>query len=75
MALRSYGRRIGARGGWRRRVSLVVDHFLHLLLLVATPMRLDAWRGFLLVLGAGFLDGAFPWLVVLSPPVTISFLA
>jgi hypothetical protein len=44
MTLRSDGRRVGAGGGWRRRVSLVVDHFLHLLLLVATPMRLGAGR-------------------------------
>jgi hypothetical protein len=42
MALRSDGRRVG--GGWRRRISLVLDHFLHLLLLVATLMRLDSWR-------------------------------
>jgi hypothetical protein len=36
MALRSDGRRVGAGGGWRRRVGLVVDHLLHLLFLVAT---------------------------------------
>jgi hypothetical protein len=40
MALRSDGRRIEAGGGWRRRVGLVVDHFLHLLFLLAAPMRL-----------------------------------
>jgi hypothetical protein len=33
MALRSDGRRIGAGGGWRRRVGLVVDYLLHLLFL------------------------------------------
>ena len=45
MALRSDGRCVGAGGGGRRRIGLVVDHFLHLLLLlVATPMRLDAGR-------------------------------
>jgi hypothetical protein len=40
MALRSDGRRVGAGGGWRWIVGLVVDHFLHLLFLLATPMRL-----------------------------------
>ena len=44
LALRSDGRDVGARGGGRRRIGLVVDHFLHLLLLVATPVRLDAGR-------------------------------
>jgi hypothetical protein len=44
MTLRSDGRGVGARGGGRRRVGLVVDHFLHLLLLVTTPVRLDSWR-------------------------------
>jgi hypothetical protein len=53
MALRSDGRRVGAGGGGRRRIGLVVDHLLHFLLLVATPVRLDVGRGFLLVLGAG----------------------
>ena len=53
MALRSDGRRVGAECGGRRRVGLVVDHFLHLLLLVATPMRLDAGRRFLPSFGAG----------------------
>ena len=43
-ALRSDGRGVGAGGGGRRRIGLVVDHFLHLLLLVATPVRLDSWR-------------------------------
>jgi hypothetical protein len=43
MALRSDGRGVGAGGGGRRRIGLVVDHFLHLLL-VTTPMRLDAGR-------------------------------
>ena len=52
-ALRSDGHRVGAGCGGRRRVGLVVDHFLHLLLLVATPMRLDARRGSLLGFGAG----------------------
>jgi hypothetical protein len=52
MALRSDGRRVGAGFGGRRRVGLVLDHFLHLLL-VATPMRLDVRRGFLLAFGAG----------------------
>jgi hypothetical protein len=37
MALRSDGRRVGAGCRGRRRVGLIVDHFLHLLL-VATPM-------------------------------------
>jgi hypothetical protein len=49
MALRSSGRRVGARGGGRRRIGLVVDHFL---LLVASPIGLDGGRGFLLVLVA-----------------------
>jgi hypothetical protein len=40
MALRSYGRRVGAEGGWRLRVSLVVDHLPHLLFLVTAPTRL-----------------------------------
>jgi hypothetical protein len=40
MALRSYGRRVRARGGWRRRVDLVLDHLPHLLLLVTAPPRL-----------------------------------
>jgi hypothetical protein len=44
IALRSDRRRVGAGGGGRRRIGLVVDHFLHLFLLVATPMRLDAGR-------------------------------
>jgi hypothetical protein len=52
MALRSDGRRVGAGGGGRRRVGLIVDHLLHLLLLVATPMRLDAGRRFLLSFSA-----------------------
>jgi hypothetical protein len=52
MALRSDGRLVGAGGRARRRAGLVVDHFLHFLL-VATPMRLDAGRGFLLSFGAG----------------------
>jgi hypothetical protein len=43
MALRSDGWRVGAGGGWQRRIGLIVDHFLHLLL-VATTMRLDAGR-------------------------------
>jgi hypothetical protein len=73
MALRSDGRRVGAGCGWRRRIGLVVDHFLHLLL-VATPMRLDAGRGFLLALAPNSLDEAFPWLVAFSP-VSISLLA
>jgi hypothetical protein len=33
--------------------SLVVDHLLHLLLLVTSPKRLGGGRGFLLVLVAG----------------------
>jgi hypothetical protein len=40
MALRSYGLRVGAGGGWRQRVGLVVDHLPHLLLLVTAPTRL-----------------------------------
>jgi hypothetical protein len=52
MALRSDGRSVGAGGGWRRRVGLVIDHFLHLLL-VATPMQLDVGRRFLPSFGAG----------------------
>jgi hypothetical protein len=53
MALRSDGRGVGAGCGGQRRVGLVVDHFLHLLLVVTTPMRLDARRGSLLGFGAG----------------------
>jgi hypothetical protein len=34
-------------------IGLVVDHLLHLLLLVATPMRFDGGRGSLL----GFVTG------------------
>jgi hypothetical protein len=63
MALRSDGR--GAGGGGRRIVGLVVDHFLHLLLLVATPMRLDTGRRFL-PLAPDSLFGAFPLLVAIS---------
>jgi hypothetical protein len=37
MALISDGWRVGAGGGGRRRIGIVVDHFLHFLLLVATP--------------------------------------
>jgi hypothetical protein len=44
MALRSDGRSIGAGGGGRRRIGLIVDHFFHFLLLVATPVRLDVGR-------------------------------
>jgi hypothetical protein len=53
MVLRSDGRRVGAGCGGRRRVGLIVDHFLHLFLLVATPMGLDAERGSLF----GFVAG------------------
>jgi hypothetical protein len=74
MALRSDGRRVGAGCGGQRRVGLVVDHFLHLFLLEATPMRLDARRGPSLPLVPDSLDGAFPWLVAFSP-VSISLLA
>jgi hypothetical protein len=71
MALRSDGRCIGAGCGRRRRVGLVVDHFLHFLLLVATPVRLDTGGDSSLPLAPDSLDGAFPWLV----PVSISLLA
>jgi hypothetical protein len=54
MALRSSGRLGAWCGGWRR-VSLVVDHFLHLLLLVTSSMQFDGGRGFLLVFVAGLL--------------------
>jgi hypothetical protein len=74
MALRSDGRSIGAGCGGRRRVGLVVDHFLHLLLLVATPMRLGTRRGFSFPLASDSLDGAFLWLVAFSL-VCISLLA
>jgi hypothetical protein len=60
MALRSDGRGVGAGGEGRRRIGLVVDHFLHLLFLVAAPVRLD-----------GSSRHHFPWLVAVS----ISFLA
>jgi hypothetical protein len=53
LALRSDRRRVGAGCGGRQRVDLIVDHFLHLLLLVATPMRLDVERGSLFGLGTG----------------------
>jgi hypothetical protein len=68
MALRSDGHRVGARCGGRRRVDLVVDHFLHLLL-VATPGGDPS-----LALVPDSVDGAFPWLVAFSP-VSISLLA
>jgi hypothetical protein len=45
MALRSDRRSVEAGGGWRRRICLVVDHLLHLLFIVATPMRLGMSRG------------------------------
>jgi hypothetical protein len=54
MALRSDGRGVGAGCGGRRRVGLVVNHFLYLLLLVATPMRLDVRRCNALNLGVDF---------------------
>jgi hypothetical protein len=60
MALGSDRRRVGAGCGGRRRISLVVDHLLHFLLLVATLMRLDAGRRFLLAFAPDSLDGAFP---------------
>jgi hypothetical protein len=66
MALRSDGQSIGAGGGGRRRVGLVVDHFLHLLLFVATLMRLDAGSDSFLLLAPDSFDGAFPWLVAVS---------
>jgi hypothetical protein len=44
MALRSDGWSVEAGDGGRRRIGLVVDQFLHFLLLVATPMRLDVGR-------------------------------
>jgi hypothetical protein len=53
MALRSDRRRVEAGCGGRRRVGPVVHHFLHLFLLVSTPMRLDAERGSLFGFGAG----------------------
>jgi hypothetical protein len=53
MALRSGICRFGAGGGGLRRVGLVVDHLLHLLLLVTSPLCLDEGRGFLLVLVGG----------------------
>jgi hypothetical protein len=43
MALRSDGRGVGSGGGGRRRIGLVLDHFLHLLL-VTTLVRLDTGR-------------------------------
>jgi hypothetical protein len=60
MALRSDGRPVGAGCGGRRRVGLVVDHFLHLFLLVATSMRLDARRGSLFGFGAGLPSWSLP---------------
>jgi hypothetical protein len=63
MALRSDGWSVRAGGGGRQRIGLVVDHFLHLILFVATPMRLDVGRRFLPSFGVDSLDGAFLWLV------------
>jgi hypothetical protein len=65
MALRSDGQSVRAGGEGRQRIGLVVDHFLHLLL-IATLVRLDAGRRFLPSFGTGLLDGAFPWLVAIS---------
>jgi hypothetical protein len=73
MALRSSGRRVGARCEARRRVGLIVDHFLHLLL-VASLMGLDGRRGFLLVLVAGLPRVGSPWACGLVT-VMISLLA
>jgi hypothetical protein len=73
MALRSDGRGVGARGGGRRRVGLVVDHFLIFFFL--SPLRCDLTRGgdSSLPLASDSLDGAFQWLVAFSP-VSISLL-
>jgi hypothetical protein len=60
MALRS-DERVGAwRRGGRRRVGLVVDHLLHLLILVTLPMCLIGGRGFLLMLVAGLSRKSSP---------------
>jgi hypothetical protein len=75
MALRNDRQHVGTGGGRRRRIGLVVDHFLHFLLLVATPVRLDAGGDSSLFLLLDSPDGAFPWLVVGFSPVNISFLA
>jgi hypothetical protein len=74
MTPRSDRRGVGAGCGGRRRISLVVDHFLHLLLLVATSMRLTRGGDSSLPLAPDSLDGAFPSLVAFSP-VSISLLA
>jgi hypothetical protein len=77
MALRSYGRRVGDGGGWRRRVGLVVDHLPHLLLLVTAPTRVCdlLCEGDPFTLLVDFPDGAFPWLVAVFSPVPRSLLA
>jgi hypothetical protein len=78
MALKSDGRRVGAGCGGRQRIGLIVDHFFIFFFL--SPQQCDLmWGGdSSLPLASDSLDGAFPWLVLISislladPPDIIS---
>jgi hypothetical protein len=59
LALRSDGRGVGSGcRGWGR-VGLVVDHFLYFLILLATLVRSNAWRGSILL-----VVGGLPWWIL-----------